>query len=132
MSKRVLYVEDDADSREATILILERNGWEVVATGDGRDALRLYHCEGKPFNAILLDVQIPGMNGYGVGLSIRIAELSAEDAPRARHVYVTGYASPVPPEQLKAAMVATELFVDKFLVKPISPEELLKALSGDD
>lgn len=128
---RVLYVEDDQDTREATTIFLEKYGWEVVATNDGREALKLYHCDGAPFDAILLDVQIPGMNGYAVGYCIRLVEAFAEEVPRATHVYVTGYSSPVPPEQLKSAVVANGKFVDTLLVKPVEPDELLKALSGE-
>lgn len=126
-------MEDDPDTLEVTTLFLEKNGWEVHTARDGREALRIYHqITGSVFfDAILLDVQIPGMNGFAVGVNIRNVETWAENVPRARHVYVTGHRSPVPPEQLKAAMVANGPFMDTFLVKPVIPEEMLKALSGE-
>ena len=63
MSRRVLLVDDDADIRAVARLSLERiGGWEVVEADGGEAALAALPREG-PFDAVLLDVMMPGLDG---------------------------------------------------------------------
>jgi len=66
---RILFVEDDADIREATTLALADFGLELVAVGDGREGLELSRSE--PFSGALLDVMVPGIDGLSLTRMLR-------------------------------------------------------------
>src|SRR4051812_16008835 len=61
---KVLVADDDADIRGLVRALLERHGHAVRAVGDGQEALRALYAE-KP-DVILLDVDMPGMDGWAV------------------------------------------------------------------
>jgi DNA-binding response OmpR family regulator len=67
--KRVLVVEDDAAIRELIALHLKLEGFGVVPSGDGSEALRLARAE--TFDLIVLDVMLPGLDGISVCGAIR-------------------------------------------------------------
>lgn len=58
----VLLVDDDPDLRESMQLVLEMNGFWVIAARDGIDALERLEDEPMP-RVVLLDLMMPGMNG---------------------------------------------------------------------
>ena len=60
---RILIVEDDGDIREVVAQILEHHGYQVEGAADGEQALALLR-EGGPPHLILLDLMMPGMNGW--------------------------------------------------------------------
>jgi len=66
---RVLVVDDDADVRESTALLLELNGYEVKTADSGEQAITLL--EAFHPDAVLLDIGMPGENGYQVAQRIR-------------------------------------------------------------
>jgi two-component system response regulator MtrA len=67
--QRVLVVEDDRSVQEVAGLVLERAGFEVVAADDGPSALDLLGR--RAFDAVVLDVMLPGMSGFEVCRRIR-------------------------------------------------------------
>lgn len=69
--RRLLLVDDDADLRMIAQIALESEGYSVVPVGDGTTALR--HAAAGSFDAILLDVMLPGMDGYEVCRALRAA-----------------------------------------------------------
>jgi two-component system response regulator MtrA len=69
MDERVLVVEDDASIREVTAMGLERAGFRVTTTGDGRDGL--LRARDEPFDAVLLDVMLPSLDGFEVCRELR-------------------------------------------------------------
>jgi two-component system response regulator MtrA len=66
---RILFVEDDADIREATTLAMADFGLELVGVGDGRDGLELSRTE--RFSGALLDVMVPGIDGLSLTRMLR-------------------------------------------------------------
>jgi len=58
----VLLVDDDPDLRESLQLVLELNGFAVIAARDGNDALARLRVDPLP-RVVLLDLMMPGMNG---------------------------------------------------------------------
>ncbi len=61
---RVLTVEDDDSIRTVVKLALEDEGWGVLEAGNGEDALEIFRNEGS--DVVLIDVMLPGMNGFEV------------------------------------------------------------------
>ncbi|MFO0953358.1 MAG: response regulator [Isosphaeraceae bacterium] len=66
---RVLVVEDDPDARESLRVALADQGWEVVVCGDGEAALKAMR-SARP-DLVLLDLVLPGMDGFTVISEIR-------------------------------------------------------------
>jgi len=62
----VLLVEDDADTREVVLMLLEDEGYTVVCAGDGQEAIAyLASCDELPC-LVLLDLQMPRVGGVAV------------------------------------------------------------------
>jgi CheY-like chemotaxis protein len=71
-SSRILVVDDKPSSRELVRTILENVGYDIEEAGDGIQALEAIRT--NPPDLVLLDLQMPGLNGRQV-----LAELRAED-----------------------------------------------------
>jgi CheY-like chemotaxis protein len=68
--KTVLIADDKATSRELVRTVLEKSGYTVVEAADGIEALRNAR-ESKP-DLIILDLHMPGLDGFGVVQEIRL------------------------------------------------------------
>lgn len=113
---RILLVEDEESIREGIRLNLELEGYEVVATGNGKKALELFG--GQHFDLLLLDVMLPDVDGFSITEQVRLTNhevpiliLTAKDMAQDR---VTG---------LKKG-------ADDYLTKPFNLEELLLRVSN--
>jgi PAS domain S-box-containing protein len=110
--KRVLVVDDSVDIAETLALLLEESGHTVVVAHDGPTALAKAD-EFQP-ELILLDIGLPGMNGYEVARQLR-------QNPRTRNTVLaalTGYGQAGDREQALAAGF------DRHFVKPVDIDEL--------
>jgi CheY-like chemotaxis protein len=114
--RRVLIVDDNIDTAEAMARLLSRAGHTTALTHDGPCALQRAR-EFSP-EAVLLDIGLPGMDGFEVAQRLR-QECNCADALM---VAVTGYGQP---EDRQRAMQAG---FDHHLVKPVDIEELKKLL----
>jgi CheY-like chemotaxis protein len=59
----VMCVDDDAAIRELYGALLGQNGYEVIAANSGRHALHVFESKEKEIDAVILDYEMPGMNG---------------------------------------------------------------------
>ena len=110
---RVLLVDDEEYVVDALKLLLERAMLcQVFTANSGKAALRLAQSQ-KP-DVILLDVMMPGMNGYTVGSSIR-------SDPRTQHIPILVVSGLREINRL----VAGTFPADCFLNKPFTPDELI-------
>ena len=109
----VLVADDDPDILLLITVTLERDGYEVVAARDGLGALKAA-IECVPY-LVLLDLMMPGLDGYEVTRRLR-GERLTKDIPI---VIVTAAA-----EEHQAAR-ALEAGADAYMKKPFSPRELL-------
>jgi two-component system, OmpR family, alkaline phosphatase synthesis response regulator PhoP len=71
---RILVVEDEAHLAEGLRFNLEAEGYSVVVTGKGEEALNLLLNEKKDFEALILDVMLPGIDGFTVARELREAQ----------------------------------------------------------
>jgi PAS domain S-box-containing protein len=85
-SKRVLVIDDDSAVREISVAFLQDMGCTVVDAGSGGAGLDLLARSSKPFDLVVLDFAMPGMNGAEVARAI------AKDFPDLPVLFVTGYA----------------------------------------
>jgi two-component system, cell cycle response regulator DivK len=69
MSPIVLLIEDNEQNRYLATFLLEKNGYTVISATDGLQALDL--AREKKFDLILLDIQLPTMDGYTVARALR-------------------------------------------------------------
>ena len=117
-SHSILVVEDNDDARESLRLLLESLGHRVVEAGDGPHALALalHH---RP-EVALIDVGLPGMNGYGLAQSLR-QRLTDH---RMALIAVTGYG------QADDRRRSKDAGFDAHLVKPVSPGVLSSLIAA--
>ena len=114
-SRRVLIVEDREDLRRMFELLLTRWGHEVFVARDGQRALEV--CSAAAPEAALIDIGLPGMNGYD--LAVRLRE---ELSDGILLIALTGYAQP------RHRRRAREAGFDHHLVKPVDIDELERLL----
>jgi DNA-binding response OmpR family regulator len=113
MAAKVLLIDDDARLHELLARYLTQNGFTVAVAPDGRKGLAAL--EAGAFDAVLLDVMMPGMDGIEVVKRIRVK-------------------SKIPVLMLTAKgdetdrVVGLELGADDYIAKPFSPRELLARL----
>ena len=72
----VLLVEDSPANRKIIALMLRRRGHRVTVAESGRQAMKLF-VSGR-FNAVLMDIEMPVMNGYQTTAAIRRKELPSD------------------------------------------------------
>jgi len=109
----VLYVEDELDVRKHIVEYLNRFFKKIYVADNCEDASELYKTY-KP-NIILLDINLPGMNG------IEFATLIRKDDSKTRIIMTTAYTN-------KEFMVqAVELDLTRYLVKPVTGTDLFSA-----
>jgi len=111
-----LVVDDSITVRRVTQRLLERNGMRVLTAKDGVDALSLLQ-EHSP-DIILLDIEMPRMDGYEVAAHVR-------NDPRLRHIPIVMITSRVSEKHRARAI---ELGVDDYLGKPYQESQLLDAI----
>jgi CheY-like chemotaxis protein len=116
--KTILIVDDDADHVNVMRLILERNGFRVVAAVSGRDGLA--KVETVQPDLVILDVMIPDVDGLEICRTIK-----ADPATSSIPVYLMTSM----PENIREKFGVSERIGDAFAQKPIQPSEVLKVIN---
>lgn len=116
---RILVVEDVTVNRELVAALLEDFPWQLDFAADGAEAVRLASTRG--YNLVLMDVQMPGMDGYEATARIRAAD-AARGRPRVPIVAFTAHA------MAGAAARSLEAGCDGHLTKPITRAALINAI----
>ena len=104
---RILTVEDDERIRTAVRLALEDEGWEVEETANGEEALAAFTRE--PSDVVLIDIMLPGVDGFEVCRSIRRTSAVPIVMVTARsdtHDVVADLTKPFAPKELSARIRA--------------------------
>ena len=71
---RILIVEDEAHLAQGLLFNLQAEGHEAVVVGDGESAVELLLKQSTPFDAVVLDVMLPEMDGFAVASAMRAAQ----------------------------------------------------------
>ncbi|HKV05041.1 MAG TPA: response regulator [Candidatus Acidoferrales bacterium] len=119
---RVLIAEDNSVNQLLITRLLEKRGHRVVVTANGRQALAAL--EKERFDLVLMDVQMPEMDGLEATVAIRQKEKDKGDGIHQSVVALTAHAMKGDSERCLAAGM------DGYLSKPIQSRELDKILEG--
>ncbi len=107
---RVLLVEDDATIRQMTRLSLERDGFAVEVAADGPAGLAAFRSD--PFDVVLLDVMLPGVDGISLCRTIRETSVTPIVMLTARSDAID-------------VVLGLEAGADDYVTKPFKPVELV-------
>jgi DNA-binding NtrC family response regulator len=113
---RVLIVDDEEVVRRCHLRVLASDHCEVKAVPDGTQALETMQAE--PFDIVLLDLRMPGMDGMAVLRQIR------SRWPDCEVIVITGYPS------LDTAKEAIRLGARDYLAKPLEPATVIRAAAS--
>jgi two-component system, sensor histidine kinase len=117
-ARHVVLIEDNPDFRDALRDLLEMWGHRVEEAADGKRGLERVVAS-RPEIA-LIDLGLPGLDGYNVAKAIR----AAAGGDRIRLIAVTGYGQPADRDR------ARDAGFDAYVVKPVDEEELLRLLEN--
>jgi len=109
----VLIVDDEEVVRLSHLRSLQSADCNARTAGDGTEAINVM--EQHPFDVVLLDLRMPGLNGMDVLKTIK------QRWPDSEVVVVTGYPS------IETAKEAVRLGAFNYLTKPLGPDEVIKA-----
>ena len=115
MKTRIMVVDDDPNIRELVRLYLEKEGFEIITAERGDEAVKLFRA--SPPNLMLLDVMLPGMDGWQVCREVRkisnipIIMLTAKD-------------------ETFDKVLGLELGADDYIVKPFDMKELVARIKA--
>lgn len=118
MKGGILLIEDNEQNAYLVSYLLGARQWQVITAADGPTGLRL--ADSDPPDLILLDIQLPGMNGYEVARRLRTRS-RLKDTPI---IAVTSYAMPGDRESCLAAGCTD------YIEKPIDPATFAHQVEG--
>lgn len=111
--KRILVCEDEASIREFVVINLKRSGYEVVEAGSGEEALKKFDEDRDGIDMALLDIMLPGMDGFAVCHELR------QRSESMGIIMLTARTQEM--EKVGGLMMGA----DDYVTKPFSPSELV-------
>ena len=111
--RRILLVEDEASIREFEAIHLERSGYTTVQAASGEEALEIYDISNGDFDIALLDISMPGMDGFTLCKELRKRSASLGI------IMLTARTQEM--DKISGLMFGA----DDYITKPFSPTELL-------
>ncbi len=117
---RVLIADDHDANRRLAVTILRKRGHYCREAANGREAIELARRE--PFDVILMDIQMPGMDGFEATSAIRQMEQST-----GRHVPIIALTAHAMSGDREACLAAG---MDAYLAKPLRPRELVQLVES--
>jgi len=117
-SLQILVVEDNQINQKVAAHLLQKHGHTVFLAGNGKEALALL--EVTPVDLVLMDVQMPEMDGLETTAHIRALEQGTD-----RHLPIVALTAQTQPSDQEQCFQAG---MDVFLTKPVQVQPLLSAL----
>lgn len=121
MPEKILVVDDDMDTLRLVGLMLERQGYQVIAASNGKQALLM--AESEQPDLVLLDVMMPDLDGYEVTRQLR-------ENPKTNLIPIIMFTAK---SQTDDKLLGFEVGADDYVTKPTQPRELfahIKAVLG--
>lgn len=118
MKRKILIVEDDTQSLYMLTFLLESNNYEVIQSNNGADGIlkaKIHHPD-----AIILDIQLPEMDGYKVTRELRITD-EVKNIPI---IVVTSFA------MIGDRNKALEAGASGYIEKPINPDTFISQMEA--
>ena len=113
----ILVVDDEISNRTIAIGILKAAGWDAHGAEDGESAVAAV--QDGDYALVLMDIQMPGLDGFGATRAIRAAAGRGASAP------ILAFTSVPPGDAIERARTAG---MDGHIAKPFTPETLLAAV----
>jgi len=110
--KRILVCEDETAIREFVVINLKRAGYDVVDVNCGEEAIKIFEKERGRFDIVLLDIMMPGIDGFTVCKRIR------EKSSTVGIIMLTAKTQEM--DKVSGLMIGA----DDYITKPFSPSEL--------
>ena len=117
---RILVAEDQIINMKIITQLLKKKGWEVIPAENGRIAVELYEQNKDNIDVVLMDVQMPEMDGFGATGGIR--DIEKHTGKHTPILAMTAFAMKGDREKCIAAGM------DNYLSKPINPKELYQTI----
>ncbi len=111
--KKILVCEDEDAIRDFEVINLKRSGYDVVDVSCGEDALKVFAKENGNFDVVLLDVMMPGIDGFSVCKQLRA------QSENLGIIMLTAKTQEM--DKVRGLMIGA----DDYITKPFSPSELL-------
>ena len=111
--KRILICEDEDTIREFVVINLKRAGYDVVDVNCGEAALKTFEAERGNFDVVLLDIMMPGIDGFTVCKKIR------EKSSTIGIIMLTAK------DDVSDKVMGLDMGADDYMTKPFAIEELL-------
>lgn len=111
--KRILIVEDETAIREFEAINLKRVGYDITEAGSGEEALEIYDNDFEGFDIALLDISMPGMDGFALCKELR------KRSDTLGIIMLTARTQEM--DKISGLMLGA----DDYITKPFSPTELL-------
>lgn len=115
MNKKILVIDDEKSIADAIVYVLKREGFLVEVSYDGKEALRKFNLF-RP-DAIILDVMLPGIDGYGILRKL-------ENRGNVGIIMLTAK------EDIVNKVLGLELGADDYITKPFDMRELLARIKS--
>ena len=115
--RRVLYIEDNRDNRILVRRILEADGYLVIEAGDARSGLE--QAVNQPPDLILIDINLPGVDGYSTTAQIRAT-------PGLEHVKVVAITANVMKGDREKTLAVG---CDGYIQKPVDVDQLPRQIA---
>ncbi len=118
MTKKILVVDDDIQTLKLVGLVLDRQGYEIIAAQEGKKGLKKARAEDP--DLVVLDIMMPDIDGYEVSRRLR-ADPQTADLPILMFTAKS---------EVQDKVAGFEAGADDFLTKPIHPQELLSRVEA--
>jgi len=115
-NKRILVVDDDETVRRSYLRSLQSVSCQVASASNGEEALQTM--ERNPFDVVLLDMRMPGLDGLSVLRTIK------QKWPDSEVVIITGYPT------VDSAKEAVRLGAYDYVSKPVGPQDVINVADG--